>query len=36
MADITQTVLRPKAWPNFKGEIGLILGKFVDLNGGEW
>ena len=26
-------VLRPKAWPNFKGEIGLIMGKLCGL---EW
>ncbi|KAF3577525.1 hypothetical protein DY000_02033214 [Brassica cretica] len=31
--DITQMVLRPKAWPNFKGEIELILGKLCGL---EW
>ena len=30
---ITQMVLRPKAWPNFKGEIELILGKLCGL---EW
>ncbi|KAG2265602.1 hypothetical protein Bca52824_072681 [Brassica carinata] len=31
--DITQMVLSPKAWPNFKGEIRLILGKLCGL---EW
>lgn len=31
--DLTQMILRPKAWPNFKGETRLIISR---LTGIEW
>ncbi|KAF3543544.1 hypothetical protein DY000_02004814 [Brassica cretica] len=31
--DLTQMILRPKAWPNFKGEIWLIMNRLVKI---EW
>lgn len=31
--DLTQMILRPKAWPNFKGEIGRIMKSLVKI---EW
>ena len=28
--DLTQMILRPKTWPNFKGEMGLIMSKGIE------